>query len=231
MKTRRGFTLLEAMFTVLIMGGLIAILAGVFSIASSNFKLGTTRLQLQGELRRILAPLRRDLRNSSFHSTATVEGSASVAARPPDAAPTVTVRRDGLSMAGLKEPGRDSSYQADDGKPLWDCYLLYFATLDNPNGKLVRAVLDDSPPRPLAKPLNPFTTANLSMSDPALVANGLRVLSEQVLAFEVELEPPTQMVHAHIKLRGKEGRREGKSTAEILEVKISLRPANTWPRL
>lgn len=232
MKPVRGFTLLEAMFTVAIMGGLIVILAGVFSTAAAGFKLGNSRLGLQGELRRILAPLRRDLRNASYQSASVAPIAVRVAAAPPGAVPQVDVRRDRLCFNGLKNNGRNNSqYDPDSGKPLWDCYLVYFATADNPNGRLVRAVLDVSPPRLTARVFPNLNGADLSLSNPALAAEGLRVLSKQVLAFDAELDDTTQMVRFGLRLRAEAGRREGKSTAEIMEVQISVRPANTWPRL
>jgi prepilin-type N-terminal cleavage/methylation domain-containing protein len=227
----RGFSLLETMFTVAIMGGLMAILAGVFATATANLKLGATRLELQSELRRVVTPLRRDLRNTNFLSVSRVGQTCSVAANPPATQPKVDVARDGLALNGLKRPLLDSSYDSDSGKPLWDCYILYFATRDDPDGRLVRALLDDSPRSEVAKMLPGFGAGDLSASNPNLLDNSLKVLSQQVYAFGVELDTTNQLVQMHVKLRGRAGRREGKSTAEHLEVRFSLRPANTWPRL
>lgn len=231
MRATRAFSLLETLFTVAIMGGLMAILAGVFAAATANLKLGATRLELQSELRRVVTPLRRDLRNTNFLSVSRVGQTCSVSANPPAAGPKVDVARDGLALNGLKQPLADASYDPDSGKPLWDCYVLYFATRDDPDGRLVRALVDDSPRSEVARTLTGFSVADMSASNPNLLDDSLRVLSQQVYAFGATLDTTNQLVQVHVKLRGRAGRREGKSTAEHLEVRFSLRPANTWPRL
>jgi len=232
MRRAKGFTLLESLVTIAVLGGLIAVVFAVFRVGATGFKVGTNRLDLQGDLRRLMAPLRKDLQNSSFQSTSFVPISVDVPARPPNANPTVTVQRDGLSLNGLLRPQEDGSYDNDSGLPIWDCYICYFATLDQPDGKLVRMVLKDSSHSVLSRPLN-LGPGDLSLSNKDLLQNNLRVLSDQMMEFGVTLDESNQLVRLHIRLRSKIGHQVmgGRSLVEILEVQTTIDPANTNPRL
>ena len=232
MSRTRGFSLLESLVTIAVLGGLIVVVFAVFRVGATGFRVGTNRLDLQGDLRRLMAPLRRDLQNSSFQSTSFVSQSLTVAARPPSPIPTVTVQRDGLSMNGLLEPEDDDSYHQTSGLPIWDCYLCYFATLDQPDGKLVRMVLKDSSRDVLSRPLN-LGPADLSLSNKDLIQNNLKVLSDQIMDFGVTLDQSNQLVRLHFRLRSKIGHQMmgGRSLVEILEIQTTINPANTNPRL
>lgn len=228
----RGFTLLESLVTMAVLGGLIVVVFAVFRVGATGFKVGTNRLDLQGDLRRLMAPLRKDLQNTSFQSTSFVSQSLSVPARPPNLNPTVTVQRDGLSMNGLLQPEDSDSYDKDSGLPIWDCYLCYFVTLDQPDGKLVRMVLKDPSRDVLSRPLN-LGPGDLSSSNGNLIQNNLRVLSDQMMDFGVTLDQSNQLVRLHLRLRSKVGHQMmgGRSLVEILEIQTTINPANTNPRL
>ena len=230
---RNAFTLLETLISVVILGGLIAVVFEVFSVGVSGFKLGTTRLDLQSELRRILTPMRQDLRNTSFQSVSTTSVARDVPLSPPNLQPLTPVRRDGLCFGGLRDSLSDSSYDADTGFPLWDCYVVYFATLDEPDGKMARMTLRDSTPRDVLSLPRALSSSDLSMANPDLLDGNVRVLSQQLMDFEVSTDQGNQLVNVKLRLRGKAGHQDmgRRSTAEILEISTGIRPANTWPRL
>jgi len=232
MSRLKGFTLIESLVTIAVLGGLVLVIFAVFQVGATGFRVGTNRLDLQGDLRRLMAPLRKDLQNSSFQSTSFVSQSINVPSRPPRPNPTVTVQRDGLSMNGLLQPEDDDSYNKDSGLPIWDCYICYFATLDQPDGKLVRMVLRDPSHDVLSRPLN-LGPADLSSANRDLLQNNLKVLSDQMMEFGVTLDQSNQLVRLHLRLRSKIGHQMmgGRSLVEILEIQTTINPANTNPRL
>lgn len=233
---RRGFTLLEALFSVVILGGLVALVCAVFEMGAAGYRRASARLDLQGEARRILTPLRKELKNSSFLSVSSVSRVAEVQAAPPNAVPLVQVRRDGVCFNALNSR-RGGAYSAR-GLPRWNCYVLYFATLDNPNGHLVRTVLSD-PSNEDGDPTNDTISlprnlgaGHLSASNPDMLDNELKRLSAHVMEFGVTLNQAEQYVEVQLKIRGSVGRSTGrKSTAEVLELRSVVRSANTWPRM
>ena len=222
---RRGFSLPEILIGLVVLSGLMVGSFMIFDVGVSGFQVGTNRLDIQSDLRRILAPLRRDLRNSSFQSITAIR---------PGTGPGVGVR-DGVCMAGLQESAGGALYNPSTGMPQWNCFVLYFATEQQGTGSMVRALLDDpTPGRTVASPLEGFNTTYLSYPNvPHAMPGSVCVLSRQVVDFEVNTRVTDQAVDVRLHLRAPkvrvlQGRRE---LAEMLEVKISLRPANTWPRL
>ncbi|ODT76972.1 hypothetical protein ABS71_02920 [bacterium SCN 62-11] len=213
---RRGFTLLEAVLSLAVLGSLMLVIFAVFSVGVAGFRVGTSRLQLQSDLRRVLAPLRKDLENSSFQSMSSTALEI----------PSLPARRDGLCLNGLRDALSDSSYAAGSGLPQWDCFVLYFATQDLPEGRLVRLLLRDTTPSVLSLPRS-LTAADLSLANPDLIGREIRVLSDLILDFRVRLDPSNQMIQLGLKLRSK----AGKSRVEVLEIETIIDPANTSPRL
>lgn len=229
----RGFSLLESLVTIAVLGGLVIVIFAIFEVGVTGFKVGGNRLDLQGDLRRLLTPLRKDLQNSSYQSLSAVAVSAAnIPLKPPKATPAATVQRDGLSMNGLRNYQDEDSYDGDSGLPIWDCFICYFATLDSPDGKMVRMLLRDPSRDTLSVPRG-LSPSDLSLSNPDLLASNIRVLSDQVMEFGVTLDPSNQLVRLHIKLRSKVGRQQmgGRSLVEILEIDTTVDPANTNPRL
>ncbi len=231
MSARSGFTVLEALITLSMMGTLVFILFEIFATGATGFKVGTGRKDLQSELRRILSPLEKDLRNSSFQSVSCLTRAISVPQRPPEATPTVLVQRDGLCFNGLLKPGSAASYDATTGLPLWDCYICYFATLDQPDGKMVRMLLQDSQPGTANQPFPGLTFASLTSAN--ALANNFRTLGQQVMEFGVSSDPPNQLVQFHLRLRLPAGHQAmgGRSSVEVLEIQTVVFPGNTYPRL
>lgn len=232
MKSRaRGFTMLESLITIAVLGGLILVVFAVFEVGVSGFKLGNNRLELQGDLRRLLAPLRKDLLNSSYQSVSTLPVTVEVPQNPPFANPEVTVHRDGLCFNGLRDMSSADSYNADSGLPEWDCYVCYFATKDSPDGKLARILLKDPAHTTRSDPRN-LQSSDLSLASPDILNNSVKVLSDRVMEFEATQDESNQVVNLHIRMRSKVGHHEmgGRSTVEILEIRTAINPTNTFPR-
>lgn len=227
-----GFTLLESVLTVVILGSLMLVIFSVFSVGMAGFRVGSNRLQLQSDLRRVLAPLRRDLENSSFQSISSTVLETRTLQNPPVPLPDMPARRDGVCLNGLRDPLSDASYAAGSGLPQWDCFLLYFATQDLPDGRLVRLRLRDATPGVLSVPRG-LSPADLSLANPDLMGRETRVLSDQILDFQVRLDSSNQLVQLGLKLRSKPGHAlaGGKSRVEVLEIETVVDPANTSPRL
>lgn len=228
---RRGFTLLESLVTLSVFGGLLVFMFVVFSVGVSGFKVGTNRLDLQGEMRRVLTPLRKDLQNSSFQTISSLAVETNVPQNPPMATPTVQVQRDGLCMNGLRDLSSDDSYDPNSGLPVWDCFICYFATQDSPDGKLVRMLLRDRTPDVVGIPRS-LSPGDLSLSNPDLLSQNLRVLSSQLMEFGVTLDPSNQLVRLQLRVRSKAGHQEmgGRSLVEVLEIQTTVDPINTHPR-
>ena len=215
------------------MGGLVLMVFAVFEVGVTGFKVGGNRLDLQGDLRRVLTPLRKDLQNSSFQSISAVSVKAdNIPLKPPSPNPATTVQRDGLCMNGLRNSQDDDSYDSVSGLPVWDCFVCYFATLDSPDGKMVRMLLRDPSRDTLGVP-RPLSSSDLSLSNPDLMASNVRLLSDQIMEFGAVLDPANQLVRLHLKLRSKVGHQQmgGRSLVEILEIETTVDPANTNPRL
>jgi len=229
---RGGFTLLEALITVLILGSLTGVVFMVFAVGASAFRVGNNRLDLQSDLRRVLTPLRRDLENTSFQSISATTSEVDTPQNPPAASPTVLARRDGICMNALRDSLSDASYAPGTGLPNWDGFLLYFATRDNPDGRMVRLVLKDPTPGVLSVPRN-LAAADLSLANPDVVSGEARILSDQILDFRVTLDSSNQLVNLSLKFRTKAGHQSlgGRSLIEVLEIDTSIDPANTNPRL
>ena len=225
--------MLESLITIAVLGGLTLVVFAVFEVGVTGFKVGGNRLDLQGDLRRLLTPLRKDLQNSSFQSLSMVAVSASnIPLKPPSPTPSVTVQRDGLCMNALRNAQDEGSYNSDSGLPIWDCFICYFATQDAPDGKMIRMLLRDPTHDTLSIPRS-LSPGDLSLANPDLLANNIRVLSDQVMEFGVTLDPSNQLVRLHLKLRSKAGHQQmgGRSLVEVLEIDTTVDPANTNPRL
>ncbi len=231
MRRRGGFTLLESLVTLAVLGSLILVVFAVFEVGVTGFKLGNNRLELQGDLRRLMAPLRKDLLNSSYQSASTLAITVDVPEKPPAQNPQVTVHRDGLCFNGLRNLEANASYDSISGLPIWDCFVCYFATRDNPDGKLVRLLLRDNPPSTRSDPKN-LQPGDLSTAAPELLDRSVKVLSDRVMEFEATLDPSNQLVVVHLRMRSKAGRLAmgGRSSVEILEIRTVINPTNTFPR-
>lgn len=230
---RRGFGLLDLMLSMGLLAVLSLAMVSVFAQSSSMYRLGTSRAGLQSEIRRIHVMLGRELLQSSFYTV-------SIYSPPPLTVPrddtsSMQARRDSISCATLISPLASTSFDSNSGLAKWDRYAIYMASNESPNGKLIRyAVAGPSPITDQQNEMSVPTLPGAVAAYPAGVISGTtRMITHRLVAFAVEKDLANQMVTVSLILRGDEGRIASgrKTTAELLETKMSFRPENTWPRL
>lgn len=245
----RGFSLLELVVSMTLLSVLSVLTFSLFAQGSSLFRLGSSRGNLQTEMRRLIASMGREITHSSFYSCASLT-SAPLSVEPGGPGQTRWVQRDTLSCAALRDPLASASYDPQSGLARWDCYTIYLATDEVPQGKLLRfrvdSPFDTAGPTTESTPLRgqrnglpydtlaPLVTAYpASTSDTPVLPDTTRLLTSQLLEFQAGAETSTQLVRVRVVLRGEEGRitQGHHTTAELLEGKLTFKPENTWPRL
>ncbi|MBX3171288.1 MAG: hypothetical protein KF760_28020 [Candidatus Eremiobacteraeota bacterium] len=228
MKQPRGFSVLELVLAMASLAMLFLLLFTIFRVGSASYRLNLNRVGLQSEARRLQASLQKDLRETSYRSVSHRKRQITLND------PSLSVARDGLCFNALRSQNGVNLYEAQTGLPLWNSYLVYFATTDGAAGKLIRArVADPSPLNSLPEPLAAFSDAYLTYpGNSYVVQKDVKLLSTQVLSFSVELKDADQRVHTVVHLRQRSGAigtgsRQG---LENLELLFSTRPLNTWPK-
>jgi len=233
-RSRGALSLLEITVTTAIFGALMLVMLAVFDIGTSLFASGSTRLELQNELRRIQVVLQTTLRNSNFNSVSVFNATQVVPLHPPKSTPTLAAERFGLCFNSLSDTQDPNRYDATTGLPRWDCYDLFWASLDIPDGKMIFAKMHDPTPYSTqAVPLPGFSSAVFSLGNTELVAGEFKILSSRVLQFGCSLDTPNQLVHIRLSVRSaaKGKTAGGKSLVESASIEYAIRAENTWPRL
>lgn len=214
MRRVRGFTILEVLVASLLFGLLSTTLFQAFRFGALSFQRAATRQDAQSALRMAYFSLRDDLRKSHFHTVSLLARNFQIEGRE--------LRRDALVFGGLKDWNSTESFDAVNGLPKWDRYILYYGTR---SGLLVRAHID--PDRPDFSP-NPFPELEPELylrEDPSLnrgYQSGFRTLSRDLLSFECSTEPATDQVQVRCLLQNASARKS--------EVSLTVYPQNTWPR-
>lgn len=164
--------------------GLLNIL--VFALLQSgarSFGITMSRSTLQGELSRALARLQGEVRRSS----------ASLVSVSRDPA---RFNRDGVSLCGLRDWRASASYSPE-GSPLWDEYLVYYATTESP-GRLLRRV-DHPAGAPYTRPLPSFAMPD----NPA--GSDSSVLAQHVEEFKLAYDGGSSSLGVSLLLRRRAG--------------------------
>ena len=220
----RGFTITEAIITVLVFSFFLAVLFVTISHGFRTYSVAVARSDVTTEARRIVLFLENELRSSAYFSVAVEKRSAS------------GDHRDGLCFVSMLDWSRPDSFDSIEARPNWDRYLIYYATTELPAGELVRMALNPASDSVGSFPYPLFTQAPASymLEDPlgytgADLAN-TRVLASKVKSFEVKLIPVSQEVDIGILLRqnGIMSRR-GDQTREggTFELHYRVAPQNT----
>lgn len=231
-RNARGFGLLDMVLSFGLLALLSMAMVSVFAQTTSMYRLGTSRSGLQSEIRRIHVVMGRELAQSSFYTVSI--HSPSPLTVPRDDTTSMQARRDSLSCATLISPLDPSSFDSNSGLPKWDRYVIYMASNEVPNGKLIRyAVNGPSPITDEQKEMTPPLSARVAAYPGGVITGTTRMITHRLVSFEVEQDLANQFVIVSLILRGDAGRLVGgrKTTAELLETKLSFRPENTWPRL
>jgi prepilin-type N-terminal cleavage/methylation domain-containing protein len=213
----RGFTLIELIVAMGILGLLIIALFEVFDFGSKAFREANVRQNAQGALTRAYSVLRGELRRSHFRSISVLERATNV--------DDEEFRRDALSLGGLKDWHDPTNYDELNGVPRWNRFILFYGTLD---GKLARTTVDldngDFSPVPFYD-LDPERYLKDEPSANTGYQSGYRVISESLLEFRCTLNPGTDTVGVACTLRLTRQGRPGRSQFEL-----EVFPQNTWPK-
>lgn len=225
-----GFTITEALVTLLVFSFFIGILFVTLAHGFRTFSLSVARSDVTTEARRLLLYMESELRSTAYFSIAPVE-------RMSDGPSLQHSRRDGLCFVSVLDWSKPNVYNRIEARPEWDRYVCYYATTEEPSGRLVRLALSPEKSEevgsfPYAKFGSvPFTymvenPLALKLSDLANV----RVIATKIKSFEVELLPAGQEVDVRTILRQNaimsrrgDKRREGGT----FELHYRIRPQNS----
>ena len=217
---------MEALTTLLIFILFSGALFIIFQIGSRGFELSVARQGVQNDARRLGLYVDKELRSSNLISFVVQDG--------PNRRVNLdgkSVHRDALCFVSVKD-WRATTFDPVSIEPNWDCYIIYYATKEEPHGRLIRAVVE--PNKVSAAPWNRFlrNPDRYIEDDPS--RNGSRQLSYRVLASNVaefRCSASAGLGHVNLRLRLREntskfsasGAREGST----FELKYEVTPNNT----
>lgn len=184
---------------------------------------GQMRAGIQGEGRRILLGIRTELMRSDFTTLDTLS-------RTVPNAEGQMVARGALSSATLRNWSDPASFDSDSALPLWDRYIVIYATTTNP-GLLVKQLYSPAGRVvPYAGTLGGLS--GLLNNDPSLNANALQraTLGQSIESFQVSSDDQSKNVHLEIMLAARGGRKgESGKLNERHQLKFDVRLENSGP--
>ncbi len=141
-----------------------------------------------------------------------------------------TVRRDAVAFVGLSSWSSPSSFDPYTGLPLWDEYVVYYATTDGDQARLIRQIV--SPGGTLGISTYADLGANIdnNPANNADVVNTLEV-TDALYSFEVTKDSSDRTVKVRLRLRRK-GARSGlgnRLVDESFEADYAVPALNTFP--
>jgi prepilin-type N-terminal cleavage/methylation domain-containing protein len=221
---RSGFTLIELLISMGLLGLLLGMIFAAFDLGTRIFQETATRQSSETQLRNIKLLLERDCKLSNFWysralSRPALEGDGF---------------RDALSLSTLGNWDDPSRFDSLTGRPLWDRYVVWYATQETP-GKLYRQVVEPSFTGPSLTAPYSALPSNLSTLDPNSNADlvSSRLLSQNVQNFETGLKLKNGTITTTIRLLSVGGKRPTSATRveDHLEVSLTFRPKNSWPAI
>lgn len=224
MRLQRGTTVVELLVGMTILLLLMGAVFSLFEFGTQSFRLSALRQDLQTTSRQILTRIEQEIRLTNLESMSVAD----------DAARRIVVdgavtRRHALCLATLSDWNDLTLFDANSGMPLWNRYTLYYATLENPQGRLLRVELDTGAPAagpwaafaglplPDALPVSPFAGATVKRA---------QSLTSEVLEFA--LTPDDKAMGCTLKLRRQETTKFAgqKGRDEVFQLDIKTRPRN-----
>ena len=189
---RRGFTITEALVTLLVFSFFLAVLFMTMAHGFRTFSVAVARSDVTTEARRLVLFMEGELRTSAYFSIDPVSRKVNGQAR------------DGVCFVSMLDWTRSDSFNALESRPNWDRYLVYYATTERPSGRLVRMAINPAKstiPADIGSfPYPPFVDdpSRFMIEDPLTysfydLANS-RVLASKVKSFSVTMIPTTQEV-------------------------------------
>lgn len=223
---QNGLSLLETMVSMSILAFVMGAVFLAFTESSRTFQHSLLRQGLQGDAAKMESLVGRDVRISDFYTRAIIDRSFTTSDGR-------VVERDGFSVAALSDWDEPTNFDSVTGLPLWNQYVVYYATNDEDSGRLVRQLVDGAGSTGGAPYLGLAT--NMS-NDPSLNGNVLTstLVSSQVDEFRVDADDGTHALEIRLKLRRRDGRRRSggeEKVDETLEVRFSPSALNTFPKL
>ena len=219
----KGFTLIEALVSLVALGLLTLGLGALFIFSLNGFKQAGARQGTQAQILSVRVSLANDLPLSNFRGAVVQERTKAVAGE--------NVRRDGLSIVSMSDWDDVSLYDAA-GLPRWDRHVVYYATLED-SGRLIRQLYQNTAIAPAPVP---FLGLSSRLSDnPASNADSLRfrVVASGVHSWECEADVQKQAIVQTLKIRKTSGRSGlgAKSIDEVQEALFNWELVNTTPKL
>ena len=220
-----GFTIVEALSTVCMLGFFLVVLFLTISWGFRSFSLAVAKSDVTTEARRLALFVERELRSSTYFSVFVKKRAVGDDSR--DA--VCFVSRDDWS-----DPG---SFDRLKGLPAWNRYFVYYATLDLPHGEFHRVTIRPEDPTEVGSfPYARFVdTPDLyldasvtSVTQPDI--EGSRCVASSVQSFEVNTIPTTQELDFRLLLRqnGIMARRvTGDREGGTFELQYRVQPQNT----
>ncbi len=229
-RDKRGFTLVEALSTLVVFGFFLGILFLTVAWGFRAFSVAVSRSDVTTEARRLSLFIERELQSSSYFSIVT--SNRTVASE----------RRDAVCFVSRNDWSSPNAFNTNKGVPEWNRYFLYYATRKKPQGQLVRLSIDPTTLPPEQAPEigafpysryrfnpDPFLPDAPSTGYPTEVETA-RVIASSVQHFEASMRPVTQELELRILLRqnGMMARRaNGDREGGTFELQYLIQPQNT----
>jgi hypothetical protein len=221
-----AFGLMDLIVSMAAVGFVFGIVFLLFSYGVGGYALLDARQGVQGDALKARTQLERDFSLSHFDSVGVVQGNFE------------GFERDIVCCLGLSD-WNDPARFSDNGLPLWDRYIVYYATADQGSGSLMRAELAPEVPEgleclritPLPAGLLGAVGLDVPPADLALI--GRQKVTDDLQEFSCSTDPSLQVVSVRLAGRRVSGARPGgaKRTDEGFEAVFELDPLNTSPKL
>ncbi len=214
----------ELLIAAVILGLLLALAFGSVTMVTKLFNETELRQSAELQLRSIKLLLERDLELTDFWMTNSLSRG-----------PTGDMgSRDALAVTTLSDWQAPSRYDGVTGRPLWDRYVVWYATQEEP-GRLIRQVVAPGGGGLTLTEAYQDLSSNLSEISPEGNRDVLvtRYLSEGLESFRVTPRLQNGTVQVQIQLRSEGGRRAQsmERATENLELTLTFRLRNTWPKI
>lgn len=225
-----GFTLVEALSTLVVFGFFLGVLFLTVAWGFRAFSLATARSDVTTEARRLSLFIEKELRSSSYFSISATRRSLG------------TERRDAVCFVSRNDWSTSDAFNQHKGAPEWNRYFIYYVTRVKPQGELVRLAIDPSSlPPEQAQEVGAFPYARYTADPSAFLPDNptsgyptdvetSRVLASSVQDFEVNPRPVTQELELRILLRqnGIMARRaNGDREGGTFELQYLVKPQNS----
>lgn len=185
---RRAFSLPELVLAIALFGLVSLLVFSMLLNGTRSFNIAMSRSTLQGELNRSLARIQGEVRRSSVSLVSLVQG--------PDRQLGL-LSREGICLSALRDWRSPASYDPS-GTPLWDEFVLYYATMQTP-GRLLRRTF-----HPAGSPYTAPMTGLTLLDQPG--GSETAVLAQHLEEFKLRYDGGAGVLEASLLLRRRAGR-------------------------